>query len=130
MMKIFSSDKVREIDAYTIENEPIRSTDLMERAATALFKWYIQHFDRSCGVAVFTGPGNNGGDGLALSRMLAGAGYNVKVYYVAISSKTSKDWSINKDRLLQQNKAEYSEIKEIGDFPFIKPADIIIDSIF
>jgi len=129
-MKIFSSEKVREIDAYTIENEPITSTDLMERAATALFKWHIKHFERSCSVFVFTGPGNNGGDGLALSRMLSGAGYKVKVYYVAVSPETSKDWTINKERLLRQNIAEFNEIKEIGDFPFIKPDDIIIDSIF
>lgn len=129
-MKIFSSDKVREIDAYTIENEPIKSTDLMERAATALFKWFVKHFERSGSVVVFTGPGNNGGDGLALSRMLTSAGYNVKVFYVAFSSKTSSDWSINRDRLIRQKKADFNEIKETGDFPFINPGDIIIDAIF
>jgi hydroxyethylthiazole kinase-like uncharacterized protein yjeF len=129
-MKIFSSDKVREIDAYTIENEPIKSIDLMERAATSLFKWFVKHFERSPNVLVFTGPGNNGGDGLALSRMLASTGYHVKVFHVAFSSKNSEDWSINKERLLQQDKAEFNEIKETGDFPFIKPGDIVIDSIF
>ncbi len=129
-MKIFSSEKVREIDAYTIKNEPIESIDLMERAATALFNWFIKHFERSGNVLVFAGPGNNGGDGLALSRMLAGAGYRVKVFYLAFSSKTSKDWSINRDRLVKQDKAEYNEIREIRDLPLIRPDDIIIDSIF
>lgn len=129
-MKIFSSDKVREIDAYTIKNEPIKSIDLMERAATDLFKWFITNFERSRNVKVFTGPGNNGGDGLALSRMLADAGYNVKVFYLAFSSKTSNDWVINKDRLIKQAKTEYQEIGDITDFPFIRPGDIVIDSIF
>jgi len=129
-MKIFTSEQVKEIDAYTINNEPIKSIDLMERAATALFKWYIKHFERSFKVLVFTGPGNNGGDGLALSRMLADAGYKVEVYHIAFSSKTSKDWSINRDRLLHQKKVVFNEIGEIGDFPYIQPDDIIVDSIF
>ena len=62
--------------------------------------------------------------------MLAGAGYRVRVFYLAFSSKTSKDWAINRDILVKQDKAEYNEIREIGDFPLIRPDDIIIDSIF
>jgi len=36
MIKIFSTDKVRELDKYTIQNEPISSIDLVERAATVI----------------------------------------------------------------------------------------------
>ena len=129
-MKIFSSEKVREIDAYTIKNEPVQSIDLMERAARALFNCFVNHFNKTRSVIVFTGPGNNGGDGLALSRMLADAAYNVKVFHLAFTSKTSGDWQVNKDRLLGQDKAEYFEIKEPGDFPIVKHGDIIVDAIF
>jgi NAD(P)H-hydrate epimerase len=129
-MKIFNSEKVREIDAYTIKNEPVQSVDLMERAARELFNCFVSHFERTQTVNVFTGPGNNGGDGLALARMLADDGYRVKVFFLAFTSKTSSDWSINKDRLLQQNKAEYSEIRDADDFPMLKHGDIIIDAIF
>jgi len=129
-MKIFSSGKVREIDAYTIKNEPVQSVDLMERAARALFSWFVDHFERTQTVFVFTGPGNNGGDGLALSRMLADADYNVNVFYLAFSSGTSKDWRANKERLIKQGKAEYSEISAVDDFPVIRYGDIIIDAIF
>jgi NAD(P)H-hydrate epimerase len=129
-MKIFSSEKVREIDAYTIDNEPVQSVDLMERAARALFNFFVNRFDKTRTVIVFTGPGNNGGDGLALSRMLADAAYNVKVFHLAFTSKTSSDWSVNKDRLLKQDKAEYSELNDPADFPLVKHGDIIIDAIF
>lgn len=129
-MKIFSSEKVREIDAYTIKNEPVQSIDLMERAARALFNFFVNRFDKTPTVIVFTGPGNNGGDGLALSRMLADAAYIVKVFHLAFTSGTSDDWQVNKDRLLEQDKAEYSEIKEPGDFPIVKHGDIIVDAIF
>ncbi|MDT8400985.1 MAG: NAD(P)H-hydrate dehydratase [Bacteroidales bacterium] len=129
-MKIFSSEKVREIDAYTIKNEPVQSIDLMERAAKALFNWYVDHFGRSGTVVVFAGPGNNGGDGLALSRMLADADFNVRVFYLAFSSKMSKNLSLNKERLINQGKAEYNKIIEPDDFPLIRPGDVIIDAIF
>jgi len=70
-MKIFRCDQIRQIDEYTIRNEPVSSTDLMERAAGRLFEWYTVRFDSSKPVFIFAGPGNNGGDGLALARMLA-----------------------------------------------------------
>ncbi len=129
-MKIFSSDKIREIDAYTIQNEPVKSVDLMERAAGSLFNWFINNTGRSDRIFVFTGPGNNGGDGLALSRMLADAGYRISVYHILFTSKTSEDWQINHERLIRQNKAEYNEIKAIEDFPVLNTGDIIIDCIF
>ena len=38
MIKIFPTIQIKELDAYTIENEPIASIDLMERASKALAK--------------------------------------------------------------------------------------------
>ena len=69
-MKIFPVEKIREADAYTIANEPISSIDLMERASKQLFKWIRKHINRKTEIVVFAGLGNNGGDGLALSRLL------------------------------------------------------------
>ena len=70
-MKIFPADKVQIIDQYTIENEPIASIDLMERAASRLKDWFVQHYRIDRRVVVLAGPGNNGGDALAIARMLA-----------------------------------------------------------
>ena len=81
IMKIFRSEQIKKIDEYTISNEPVSSVDLMERAAGKLFKWFINKFDRSKPVMIFAGPGNNGGDGLALARMLAGKMYLTTVIY-------------------------------------------------
>ena len=69
-MKLFTASQIKEIDGYTIANEPIPSIELMERAAGKLFSGYINRFGRNRRVVVFTGPGNNGGDGLALAWML------------------------------------------------------------
>lgn len=74
-MKIFPTQSIKELDAYTIENEPIASIDLMERASQALAKAIAGRWDAKTPFTVFAGPGNNGGDALAVSRLLAKKGY-------------------------------------------------------
>src|SRR5512136_1098925 len=98
-MKIFNTRQIKEIDSQTIKNEPVSSVDLMERAADQLMRWYLRNFDRSRRVIIFAGPGNNGGDGLALARMLFANRFNAEVFYLDISEKTSEDWTHNYQRL-------------------------------
>ena len=81
-MKIFCCDQIKDIDEYTIKHEPVSSIDLMERASGEIFKWIESRFDRSNKFIIFVGSGNNGGDGLALARMLSVNRYIVKVIYV------------------------------------------------
>jgi len=99
-MKILSAEQIREVDAYTIKNEPIKSTDLMERAATQCFKWLTKHFKKDVNFKIFCGLGNNGGDGLVIARLLAEKGYKVEVFIVRYSKNCSEDFSINEKRLL------------------------------
>ena len=61
-MKIFPTEKIKKIDRYTIDYEPIASIDLMERAASAITREIIDRWDNRRQVVVFAGPGNNGGD--------------------------------------------------------------------
>lgn len=79
-MKILTGAQIRELDKYTIEHEPIASIDLMERAARAITAAIQQQWPQGTPVVVFAGPGNNGGDALAVSRMLAEKGYSVDAY--------------------------------------------------
>ncbi len=102
-MKIFRSEQIREIDDYTISNEPIASVDLMERAAGQLLTGMSPALNGLRRIFIFAGPGNNGGDGLALARMLSANRYDVEVYYVQFTEKTSADWDINRLRLQAEN---------------------------
>ncbi|HEX2920944.1 MAG TPA: NAD(P)H-hydrate dehydratase [Bacteroidales bacterium] len=130
MMKIFSSEQIRDIDTYTIKNEPVSPTDLMERAAGGIFSWCLTHFSKNERYIIFVGPGNNGGDGLALARMLACKKYNVEVYFVNFTSKRSAEWEINRRRL-EESGLTLRFINKADDFPAIpKDNTIIIDSIF
>ncbi len=74
-MKVFEARQIREIDEYTILHEPVASVDLMERAATGCVNWLSSHIKPDEQIKIFAGPGNNGGDGWAIARILADRGY-------------------------------------------------------
>ncbi len=129
-MKILPIEKVREADAYTIKNEPIEDIDLMERAATQLFNRISDMIELSRPVKTFCGLGNNGGDGFAVSRMLANAGYKVTVYVVRYSAKMSPSCETNFERIKSAGNATVVELKEKDKLPGINDGDVIIDAIF
>ena len=95
-MKIFTGNQIREVDKYTIEQEPIRPIDLMERAARAVTHVVMETLSEGCHVVVFAGPGNNGGDALAVARMLAEQNVSVSVYLFNVSNKLTEECAINK----------------------------------
>jgi NAD(P)H-hydrate epimerase len=102
-MKILSAPQIRAADAHTIANQPISSIDLMERAARACYGWFHQNISRKKTIALVCGKGNNGGDGLALARMLKAAGYQVIVFVVNHTPRESEDFATNYNRLETQN---------------------------
>jgi NAD(P)H-hydrate epimerase len=128
-MKIFTVRQIRQLDAYTIEHEPIVSIDLMERAADTFFHWFVENFPAPGKVFVFCGPGNNGGDGLALARMLNYAFYEVSVFALKIGAASSGDFLTNLERLRQQ-RIPFTEISEGQAFPSLPQGGILIDAIF
>ena len=130
-MKIFTAEQIRRVDAFTIENEPIASVDLMERAAKALCKWIIMNFEPSSGFKILAGPGNNGGDAWALARLLVENNYSdIEFYLLNLSGKISPDSEINRERLLKQNKIKIKEITSPEHFPQFNNHDVIIDGLF
>ncbi len=127
-MKIFTADQIRQWDQYTIQHEPIASIELMERAAAACTDWILQHCDYNKAFHIFCGNGNNGGDGLAIARMLFNAQINTSVYILK-PGKRSSDCTVNYKRLVDENNSVI-EIENEKDFPLIKEDDIIVDALF
>ncbi|MGZ3834030.1 MAG: NAD(P)H-hydrate epimerase, partial [Mucilaginibacter sp.] len=129
MLPLLRSPEIREADAYTIAHEPITSIDLMERAAKAFVGWFINHFpDKKQGIAVYCGMGNNGGDGLAIARMLKDHQYQqVDVKIAAFSTKSSDDFNTNLHRLIPSG-ITITEIKRGGNLP-VENSEIIIDAL-
>ncbi len=130
-MKIYTAKQLYEADKATVEKQEITPIDLMERAAGMVFQWLDNQMQGAkVSVHIFCGIGNNGGDGLALGRMLLQHGYTVKCYVVNYSEKRSKCFLINYDRIKNVNKEWPLLMKSEADFPELKKEDIVIDAIF
>lgn len=130
-MKIFTATQIRELDRFTIEHEPIKSVDLMERAARALTWTISETWSNEVPFVVFAGPGNNGGDALAVARMLAEKGYKLSVYLFNISNKLSEDCAINRQRIVDNNRIKsFTEVKDEFDPPRLEKGTVIIDGLF
>ena len=129
-MKILSSQQIYEADQATIQHLSISSLDLMERAASKCHEWLITKYpDKTRPVHVFCGMGNNGGDGLVISRMLIASGCKVLTYLVCFSDKRSTDFKENLSRL-NKIKGSVKEVRQGADFPEIDEKDLVIDAIF
>lgn len=130
-MKIFTYNQIKELDRYTMEHEPIRSIDLMERAAKALSRTIMDNWTSRTPVVVFAGPGNNGGDALAVARMLAEQNYIVSVYLFNISDHLSEDCVINRQRIVDCKQIkEFVEVTTQFDPPVLEADMLVIDGLF
>ncbi len=129
-MKILSVDQIRQADAFTIENEPIASDALMERAAEKIFEWIRKRLQPQTEVVIFSGVGNNGGDGLVLARLLAKDNYKVTAYLIKFSDKLSSDCQLNATRLKALDESLLVEVSEISELPGISQEAIVVDALF
>jgi len=131
-MKILTAEQIRAADSYTITHEPISSVDLMERASDACTQWIAERFPKETHFIVICGTGNNGGDGLAIARLLLERDYTVETFIAPFFSKISEDFSINKKRLENIKDAKITEIKEANDIKVILTLNrniVIIDAL-
>lgn len=128
-MKIFPVQQISEIDHYTIEKEPILSINLMERAALAFYNWFLKQFP-SQEVHLLVGPGNNGGDALAIARLLLLGGQNANIWLVNPFGRFSKDAEINLHRLKSINAVCIKTVEKAGELKNIDREAVIIDGLF
>ncbi len=128
-MKIYTAEQIRKWDEYTIANEPISSIDLMERAALKCTKWLAGHFLQNTHFEIFCGMGNNGGDGLAIARMLCKESKDINVYILKTAEKGSPDFETNLKRL-KETQVTIVELASFENFTPIANESIIIDALF
>jgi NAD(P)H-hydrate epimerase len=138
-LKIFSAEQIKAADAYTIKNEPIKSIELMERAAGRCFDWIYENAPKLFPPAIteegqwqfhiVCGTGNNGGDGLAIARQLNRSGYNVSITILYYSDRESDDFKANYARLGPLKKS-LAEVRQAADLPVFPADTVIIDAVF
>ncbi len=124
-MKIFTAAQIRACDAYTVHASAISSVELMERAASKCLDWISSNYSKDTLFVILCGPGNNGGDGLAITRMLNHVGYGAKAFLLKFSENLSADCQTNLERL-QRMDAALVQILEPDSFITDIPANIVI----
>ena len=129
-MRIFSSKYIKDLDAATCEAQGIDSLTLMERAANAVAKEIVSMFLPSRRSVVIAGPGDNGGDALAVSRILSEQGYaNIEVYLFNVTGELSPNCEEQKKRLLECN-VKFVEITTSFNPPHLEKNVVVIDGLF
>lgn len=129
-MKIFTTAQIAEIDQYTIANEPVEPVDLMERASMQVADWIIARYNINLRIAVFAGPGNNGGDALAVARMLGSANFKVDVFIPGSGRNFSACFLTNLDRLKNRTNISTLNWTDQGELPELLNYDLLIDGLF
>ena len=129
-MKIISSTQLKELDKYTIAKEPVASIDLMERAAEELTRAITHRWDTSFHIVVFAGPGNNGGDALAVARMLSKQNYHVEVFLFNTKGKLSEECQTNLERLKECGSVYFTEVSTQFDPPVLTERHLVVDGLF
>ncbi|WP_265429280.1 NAD(P)H-hydrate dehydratase [Chryseobacterium sp. YIM B08800] len=128
-MKIFTVENIRLADLYTIQNEPISSVQLMERASSLCAEWIFSNCKYHTKFAIFCGNGNNGGDGFAIARMLYLKGFDIDVFINKDQLKFSDDALINYKRLKDISGISVKDFQEVSTYNFDEKT-VIIDALF
>lgn len=128
-MKLLSAQQIHQWDEYTIAHEPIASINLMERAALRCVEWIKERGYHTCSIRVFCGKGNNGGDGLAIARLLIEQGAQPTIYISESYRDGTKDFQTNLHRL-QELTTNIHFLQSKESFPLIAKDELLIDALF
>lgn len=123
MKYIASGSEMSRIDEYTINVVGIPQMVLMERAALEVFRIIKNRFATKSRILVVVESGNNGGDGIAVARMLSQEGYDVEVYWVNGLKSASEGFD---SQYAIAKKLNVKFVDEIINYGY----DIVIDGIF
>lgn len=130
MKYLVTAAEMRRVDKYTMESIGIPGMVLMERAALAVFAAVSRRLERlsSAGLSVpektalvMAGTGNNGGDGLALARMLAEAGFTTEVWIVGEEAGATEQWRQQR-KILQSYPLDFCSKPEKTEYTILADA--------
>ncbi len=127
MIPVLNATQIKSVDRYTIEAGETSSAALMERASEAFVECFQRIVPKPSKIMVFCGVGNNGGDGMAISRLLHDRGYEVSGFYTGDLQKASEDFIINMDR--SSGVFSVKQISNPDKIPYIANDCVVIDAL-
>lgn len=130
-MNIFSPKQIQEIENVTCHAQGIGSLELMERAASAVSVELMSRFLPGQRFVIVAGPGNNGGDALAVARQLIEQGYRkVEVFLFNVTEKLSHDCEEMRRKLITIDGVDFTEVTQEFSPPDLSPGTVVVDGLF
>ncbi|WP_256823863.1 NAD(P)H-hydrate epimerase, partial [Porphyromonas gingivalis] len=130
MIGIFTGARIKELDRYTIEHEPVSSIDLVERAAATWVYEFERLYTQQRRIIVFAGPGNNGADALCAARILGENGYSVDAFLFNVSGSLSPECNECRVRLLETSGIRLTEVVDNFIPPELSSQTVVVDGLF
>ncbi len=131
MIKIPTTEQMRELDSLTMLDNRIVSLELTERAAQCVATRLMQRWtagERE--VVVLAGPGNNGADALVVARLISAKGYTVKAFLFNTSGKLTADCRACANRLRESGMADFTEVTAQFEPPQLTAQTLVVDGLF
>lgn len=122
-MYLLSNSQMKEVERIAIEDKKVPSLILMENAAIGATDVILSYKPKS--VIIFAGKGNNGGDGLAIARMLMANSIKTKIVFIGEKEKSTKDCKTNLEILENYNSDIIYDTESINILDY----DIVVDAL-
>ncbi len=132
-MRILTSAEMAAVDRAAQRKEKIPSLLLMERAAEGVVELIRGTWPGARRIGVACGPGNNGGDGLAIARLLGALGVEARIFLISPPSKLRGDAARNLERARAGGLSPVDLTKRPGWNEFrsaVSSMDVIVDALF
>ena len=132
-MRVLTAAQMQAVDRRAIDELGIPGMVLMENASVGVADAIGERFPDAASVSIFCGPGNNGGDGLALARILDARGYGVSTFLVLRSNEPGGDAGTQLAILERAGRP----VERLGPEDPLEPAirragagDLVVDALF
>ncbi|MCI2398658.1 NAD(P)H-hydrate dehydratase [Aliiroseovarius subalbicans] len=134
MTELLTAAQMRAIEQAAIESGDVTGLELMERAGRgvveAIFEEWPELAKTSHRAVVLCGPGNNGGDGFVVARLLKEWGWEVEVFLYGDAEKLPSDARVNYERWEVLGETQSLKASTWERAPFPGTCDLVIDALF
>ncbi len=130
MTELLTAAQMRAIEQAAIDSGEVTGLELMERAGSGVVEAILQEWPDMAKspqkAVVLCGPGNNGGDGFVVARLLKGRGWEVEVFLYGDVDKLPPDAKVNAKRWLKVGEVRTWHWFSAGQ----SEPDLYIDALF
>ncbi|MDP5215904.1 NAD(P)H-hydrate dehydratase [Ruegeria sp. 2205SS24-7] len=134
MSELLTAAQMRAIEKAAIDSGEVTGLELMERAGQgvveAIFEEWPELAESAGRAVVLCGPGNNGGDGFVVARLLKERGWEVEVFLYGDPEKLPPDARTNYERWCGNDLGRGWDDRAIEDLLDEQNHDLVVDALF